>query len=144
MAEVSEHVPSDGAGFVPTSEDIDSVLAWFAEWDGLAKQADVERMADMSLFPVNVVTDGEHGNGSAESWDREQFVRVMADVVGGASDLTMESVRTPHFLTESLVFVITNATITAAGHTQTVRYGDLLVKSDGQWVFQTMVQGGWG
>ena len=27
---------------------------------------------------------------------------------------------------------------------QPIRYGDLLLKVDGEWHFQTMVQGGWG
>lgn len=42
------------------------------------------------------------------------------------------------------MFVITDATITADDITRPVRYGDLLVKTDGGWRFQTMVQGGWG
>jgi hypothetical protein len=33
---------------------------------------------------------------------------------------------------------------TAGGTTHRLRYADLLVKRDGRWLFQTMVQGGWG
>ncbi|MBY8853431.1 nuclear transport factor 2 family protein, partial [Saccharothrix sp. MB29] len=61
----------------------------------------------------------------------------------GEGDVRMESVRTPHFVNADLVFVITDATITAGESSQVVRYGDLLVKVDGRWLFQTMVQGGW-
>ncbi|MDU0292565.1 nuclear transport factor 2 family protein [Saccharothrix longispora] len=130
-------VPSSGAGFAPTDEDVAGVLAWFEEWDALAVAKDVEGMADKALFPVNAVTDG-----SARSWDRARFLTDMAASLG-EGDVRMESVRTPHFVNADLVFVITDATITAGESSQVVRYGDLLVKVDGRWLFQTMVQGGW-
>ncbi|WP_158843745.1 nuclear transport factor 2 family protein [Saccharothrix deserti] len=130
-------VPGSGAGFVPTDEDVAGVLAWFEEWDALAVAKDVEAMAGMALFPVNAVTDG-----SAQSWDRERFLKDMAATLG-EGDVQMESVRTPVFINADLVFVITDATITAGEFSQVVRYGDLLVKTDGKWLFQTMVQGGW-
>jgi hypothetical protein len=113
---------------------MDEVLEWFERWDALAMAGDVEQMADMALFPVNAVTDGQ-----ATSWDRERFLHDMAEQVGGGGDLKMESVRTPHFINDNLVFVITEGTINGTP----VRYGDLLVRVDGAWKFQTMVQGGW-
>ena len=125
--------------FTPTAADVDSVLAWFAHYDALAVSKDVEGMADQAMFPLNEVTDG-----SAESVDRANFVAQMAEQLGQSTDFTMESTRTPHFINENLVFVITDATFTADGFSQQVRYGDLLVKCDGDWKFQTMVQGGWG
>ncbi len=57
--------------------------------------------------------------------------------------VSMESVRTPHFLSPHLVFVITDAEITMGDQVVQARYGDLLVRSGGRWTFQTMVQGGW-
>lgn len=122
---------------MPTDEDVAGVLAWFEQWDALAVAKDVEAMADMALFPVNAVTDG-----SAQSWDRARFLGDMAATLGDG-DVRMESVRTPVFVNADLVFVITDATITAGDFSQVVRYGDLLVKADGKWLFQTMVQGGW-
>jgi hypothetical protein len=128
---------SSGAGFVPSDEDVASVLAWFERWDALAVAKDLEAMAGMAMFPVNAVTDG-----SAESWDRARFLSDMAEQLGGG-DVEMESVRTPVFLNANLVFVVTDATITVGEFSQAARYGDLLVKRDGEWLFQTMVQGGW-
>ena len=37
----------------------DEVMQWFARWDELAVKGDVEQMADMALFPINTVTDGQ-------------------------------------------------------------------------------------
>ncbi|MFI9012259.1 nuclear transport factor 2 family protein [Actinosynnema sp. NPDC053489] len=130
-------VPSSGAGFTPTDEDVAGVLAWFERWDALAVAKDVEAMADLALFPVNAVTDG-----AVQSWDRARFLEDMAANLGDG-DVRMESVRTPVFVNANLVFVITDATITVGESSQVVRYGDLLVKTDGRWLFQTMVQGGW-
>lgn len=131
-------MPAHG-GFAPAPEDVEEVLAWFARYDALAVARDIEAMADQAMFPVNEVTDGQ-----AEMCDRERFVAQMTQELGGAGDIAMDSARTPHFINENLVFVVTDATITAAGHSQQVRYGDLLVRCGGEWKFQTMVQGGWG
>jgi hypothetical protein len=127
------------AGFVPSSADVESVLSWFARYDALAVAKDVDGMADQAMFPLNEVTDGQ-----AESCDRQRFVAQMAEQLGASDAISMDSVRTPHFINENLVFVITDATITADEFSQQVRYGDLLVRSGGDWKFQTMVQGGWG
>ena len=125
--------------FTPSQGDADGVLAWFARYDALALAKDVKGMADQAQFPINEVTDGK-----AESCDRARFIQQMTEQLGGDDAVTMESVRTPHFLNENLVFVITDAAFTADGFSQRVRYGDLLVRCDGDWKFQTMVQGGWG
>ena len=132
-------------GFLPSDEDRASVVAWFEKYDALAAKRDFEAMADMAMFPLNEVTDDGAGNGQADQCSREQYLAQMAEVMGGSSgDVTMESTRTPHFLSDALVLVITEGTVTYGGQTQPMRYGDLLVKQDGQWLFQTMVKGGWG
>ncbi len=136
-------MPPEGAGFVPSDEDTASVLAWFAEWDVLAAEAKIDQMADLAMFPVNTVTTNGAGEGFAEPWDREKFLAQMGEAVGGGGDVSMESVRTPHFISADLVFVITDAKITMGDQVVHARYGDLLVRSGGKWAFQTMVQGGW-
>ena len=131
-------------GFVPDAADLAGVQAWFERYDGLAAAQDYEGMADQAVFPLNEVTDDGKGQAKAEQFDRAGFVAQMAEVMGGGGDVTMETTRTPHFLSAGLVFVITDGTMTYGGHTQPIRYGDLLLKVDGEWHFQTMVQGGWG
>ncbi|MGB4861522.1 MAG: hypothetical protein WBO97_03595, partial [Tepidiformaceae bacterium] len=61
----------------------------------------------------------------------------------GAGEVTMESKRQPVFLSRALCFVITDTTITADGQTNSMRYGDLLIRTPSGWRFQTMVAGGW-
>ncbi|MFC0622766.1 nuclear transport factor 2 family protein [Kribbella deserti] len=133
------------SGFEPTEEDLASVQAWFERYDALAAAHDYEAMADQAVFPLNEVSDDGNGNGKAESISREAFIAQMEQVIGGGpADVEMESTRTPHFLSESLVFVVTEGTMSFGGQTMPMRYGDLLLKVNGQWKFQTMAQGGWG
>ena len=75
----------------------------------------------------------------------QQFVRTMTQVMGdGSEDISFESVRTPVFLGPAMAVVFTDSTMTADGTTQQLRYADVLIKRDGQWAFQTMLQSGWG
>jgi len=139
----TQQVPGT-AGFVPSEADLASVVAWFERYDALAAALDYEGMADVAVFPLNEVTDDGKGQGKAEQLGREAYLEQMAQVMGGGGDVKLETTRTPHFLSDSLVFVISDGTMTYEGHTQPIRYGDLLLKIDGNWHFQTMVQGGWG
>ncbi|MFE9662680.1 DUF4440 domain-containing protein [Streptomyces sp. NPDC005955] len=133
------------AGYTPTAADHAGVQAWFAEYDAAAARRDVERMADLAVFPLNLVSDDSAGEGASAQWDRKQFIDTMTHVMGeGSDDITFESVRTPVFLSPAMAVVFTDSTMTAGGATQQLRYADVLVKRDGQWAFQTMIQGGWG
>ncbi len=122
-----------------------SIDAWFAQYDAYSKTGDVERMADMALFPIHVITDDSAGNGHAENWGRAEFVEIMSGAMAGTPpDMEMTTTRTPFFLSNSMVTVITNATVTAGGQRYDMCYADVLVKIDGEWKFQTMAQSGWG
>lgn len=132
-------------GYTPTVEDRASLDAWFAEYDAESARRDVERMADLAVFPLNLVSDDAAGNGRSAQWDRERFVETMTHVMGdGSEDITFESVRTPVFLSPAMAVVFTDSTMTAEGQSRQLRYADILVRRDGKWAFQTMIQGGWG
>ncbi|MET9545979.1 MULTISPECIES: nuclear transport factor 2 family protein [unclassified Streptomyces] len=132
-------------GYVPTDEDRASLDAWFAEYDAHSAKRDVERMADLAVFPLNLVSDDSAGDGRAAQWDRERFVATMTHVMGeGGEDIGFESTRTPVFLSPAMAVVFTDSVMTAGGETQRLRYADILIRRGGSWAFQTMIQGGWG
>lgn len=132
-------------GYAPTEEDRAGLAAWFAEYDARSAKREVERMAEMAVFPLNLVSDDSAGNGRAAQWDRERFVRTMTGVMGdGSEDIGFESTRTPVFLSASMAVVFTDSAMTVQGQTQRLRYADILVRRDGEWAFQTMIQSGWG
>lgn len=121
----------------------EEVAAWFAEYDALAAAGDVEAMADLAVFPLNVVTDVPGGHAAVRGWTREEFVETMREVVSGPP-ADIESVRTPHFLGDNLVVVVTDAVATVEGARHALRYADFLVRTPRGWAFQTMAQPGWG
>ncbi|WP_411134698.1 nuclear transport factor 2 family protein [Streptomyces sp. C10] len=133
------------AGYVPTAEDRASLDAWFAEYDEQSAKRDVQSMADLAMFPLNLVSDDAAGNGRAAQWDRERHIATMTQVMGdGSEDITFESTRTPVFLSPVLAVVFSDSTVTTDGRSRQLRYADILVRRDGAWAFQTMIQGGWG
>ncbi|MEU8783430.1 DUF4440 domain-containing protein [Streptomyces sp. NPDC048637] len=133
------------AGYVPTAEDRASLDAWFAEYDEQSAKRNVQSMADMAVFPLNLVSDDAAGNGRSAQWDREQYVATMTQVMGdGSEEITFESTRTPVFLSPAMVVVFSDSTMTTEGRSWRLRYADILVRRDGRWAFQTMIQGGWG
>ncbi|OEJ94709.1 hypothetical protein [Streptomyces thermolilacinus] len=132
-------------GYVPTAEDRTSLDAWFAEYDARSARRDVAGMADMAVFPLNLVSDDQAGDGRSAQWDRERFVAVMTGVMGeGSEDIAFESTRTPVFLSPSMAVVFTDSTMTAGDEKRELRYADILIRRGGTWAFQTMIQGGWG
>lgn len=128
--------------YQPTDDSVESVRQWFVHYDALAERGAVEEMADLAVFPLNLATDVPGGHAAVAQWTREEFVRTMSEVVGGGA--SMESTRTPHFLSENLVVVVTEAAVTVDGERQEMTYADVLVRTPEGWAFQTMVQGGWG
>ncbi|MFE7777861.1 nuclear transport factor 2 family protein [Streptomyces sp. NPDC057445] len=132
-------------GYIPTPEELASIEEWFAEYDAASGGRDIERMADMAVFPLNLVSDDSAGNGASAQWNREQFVATMSHVMGGGSDdIRFESTRTPVFLSPAMAVVFTDSVMTMGDTDQQLRYADILIKRDGRWAFQTMLQGGWG
>lgn len=134
-------------GYTPTAAELASVDAWFATYDAHSAKREIERMADLAVFPLNLVSDDSAGDGASAQWDREQFIGTMTHVMGDGADgdITFDSVRTPVFLSAAMVVVFTDSTMTTAnGESQQLRYADVLIKRGGKWAFQTMIQGGWG
>ncbi|TXS56898.1 nuclear transport factor 2 family protein [Streptomyces sp. t39] len=132
-------------GYTPTPEDLAEIERWFAAYDALSAARDVEGMADMAVFPLNLVSDDAAGTGASAQWDREQFVATMTQVMGqGGEALSFTSERTPVFLSPAMAVVFTDSVMTAGGATQRLRYADVLIRREGGWAFQTMVQSGWG
>lgn len=128
--------------YQPTDEQQQEIDAWFAHYDARVAEGDIEAMADQAMFPLNEVTDDEHGFGLASATDRERFIAQMEQAGIGSSDVGMRSHRTAIFLSPALVFVVTDAEFGTAEQTTTMRYGDLLLRTPAGWRFQTMVAGG--
>jgi hypothetical protein len=142
---VPDQSPLTDSGFVPSQQDVAELLAWFEEYDALAARNDVEAMADTAHFPITVITHDSAGDGVSQVWDRATFAQSMsAAMAGDLADVSMHNRRHPTFLSKDLAVVVTDATVTAGGRVQHLRYADVMVKSAGSWRFASMIQAGWG
>uniref|UniRef100_A0AAU3HN20 Nuclear transport factor 2 family protein n=1 Tax=Streptomyces sp. NBC_01393 TaxID=2903851 RepID=A0AAU3HN20_9ACTN len=132
-------------GYTPTTEERASLDAWFEEYDAHCTKVDVERMADMAVFPLNLISDDSAGDGRSAQWNRGRFIDTMTHVMGdGTADITFDNTRTPVFLSPSMAVVFTHSTVTTADQTYDMTYADILIRKAGTWAFQTMIQSGWG
>ncbi|GAA0424500.1 nuclear transport factor 2 family protein [Streptomyces luteireticuli] len=132
-------------GYRPTAEEVAGIHEWFAAYDAASGRRDIEAMADLAVFPLNLVSDRPDGEGVGAQWDRGRFVEAMTRIMGeGDEDIAFESTRTPVFLGPSIAVVFTDSVMTAGGETQRLRYADVLVRRGATWAFQTMLQGRWG
>ncbi|QNP65289.1 nuclear transport factor 2 family protein [Streptomyces genisteinicus] len=132
-------------GHTPTAGELAEIERWFETYDALSAARDIEGMADMAVFPLNLVSDDASARGASAQWDREQFVATMTQVMGqGGEPLSFSSERTPVFLSPAMVVVFTDSAMTAGGTTERLRYADVLIRRADGWAFQTMIQSGWG
>jgi hypothetical protein len=135
--------PFTSTPFVPTDQQVADLLAWFAEYDALARKNDVEAMADQALFPLTVISHDSAGERVTQQWNRETFVQAMGAATDGPQPV-LENHREPHFLSADLAVVVTTTVVTSGTDIQHMRYADIMAKSGGQWRFTSMLQAGWG
>ncbi|MGH8879098.1 MAG: nuclear transport factor 2 family protein, partial [Stackebrandtia sp.] len=57
-------------GYRPTDDEVDGLRDWFNRYDGHSASGEIERMAAMADFPVNLVTDGSNGDAWTGQWSR--------------------------------------------------------------------------
>jgi hypothetical protein len=140
---MTEQTPFSAIPFRPTEQQIADLLAWFAEYDALARKNDVEAMADKALFPLTVVSNDSAGECVTQQWDRATFIQAMAQATDGPQP-ELANHREPHFLGADLAVVVTTTTMTIGADLRYMRYADVMARSGGQWRFTSMVQAGWG
>ncbi len=138
---VSDSVKS----YKPSVKQKAEITEWFKNYDDLIKKMDIEAMASQAAFPITVISDEPNGNGISRHWAKEDFVKAMTNAMANTpKDLKYNTVRTPLFINENLVMVLTEWNMKANKKVTKSKYADILVKEDGKWKFKTMVQAGWG
>ena len=143
---MSSQSPLTATGFIPSEQDRQRLLEWFARYDVHVRNNETDAMADMALFPIVVMTNDSAGECVTQEWDRDTFVQAMAMNTDSAdpSEMKFTNEREPVFLNSDLAVVVTNSTVTMDGQEQHMRYVDIMAKQDGEWRFKSMIQAGWG
>jgi hypothetical protein len=121
------------------------IEAFIKEEDALMKKKDFNASLARVDFPVFMATDDSKGVPKAETYDRQQYTNMMKPMF----DQTPADVQVTHkldiaVLSDSLVNVIDNYTMTTGGKKYDGRTSALLVKREGQWKWKTFVEAGWG
>jgi hypothetical protein len=115
------------------------------EMQQVCQKADLDAAAALVDFPVFMVTDNAKGNGVAELWDREKWVKVMEPMFKQPMPDMKPKHKTDIFvISDALASVDDEVTMTMGGKKTTMRNSTLLVRRDGKWLIKSQTEGGWG
>lgn len=141
--------PTTGAFWIPsknfeaTEVEKKEVEAWFAKYAEFSENNDIEGLAGMVQFPLQVVSRDAKGSGGVQSWNKDNFVKVMKGVLAKTPDDTeSKSEHTPYFLSHDLVIIMTKTSGKSGGQKNIAKSADVLVRVGGKWMLQVTAQPG--
>ncbi len=121
------------------------VQEFFKQQEEIEKKGDFEASLATYDFPIYMVTDDLKGVPESGEYTREAYAAMMKPMFESMpKDLKVTHKPTITVLSDSLVSVIDDFTMTQGKQKVTGRNTSLLVKRDGQWKWKTMVEAGWG
>ncbi len=121
------------------------IADYYKQMDDLQKKGDHEAVLAKLDFPVYMGTDNAKGLVTAEAWDKDKYVAMMKPFWESMSkDSKVTHRLATSVLSDSLVSVIDDFTMTMGKQKMAGRNQMLLVKRDGQWKGKAMVEAGWG
>ena len=121
------------------------IMDFFKAQDEAMKKGDMEASFAAADYPVFMVTDDLKGVPEARMYSREEYIAEMKPFFEGMpKDTKMTHKPTITVLSDSLVNVVDDFTMTMNKQTVSGRNAGLLVKRDGKWKWKTMVEAGWG
>jgi len=131
----------------PTSESKtrSEIKAFFAEEEKLAKKGDFEAALSRIDFPVYMATDDVKGVPEAKEFTREEYVAMMKPFWENMpKDMRTTHKPTVTVLSDSLVAVIDDFSMSAGKQKMAGKNLSFLVKRDGTWKWKMMAEAGWG
>jgi hypothetical protein len=121
------------------------ITEFYKQSEALEKKGDQEGMLAQVDFPVYMATDDSKGVPTGEEWNKEKYVATMKPFWDNQpKDAKMTHKLAISVLSDSLVNVVDDFTMTANGHKMGGRNMTLLVKRDGVWKWKVMAEAGWG
>jgi hypothetical protein len=118
---------------------------FFKKMEAAGQKGDLEATAAMHDFPLFMATDDLKGVPEAKSYSKEEFVAMMKPFYENMP----KDAKTTHkpaytVLSDSLVVVVDDFTMTMGKTKIAGKNSGLLVKVGGEWKFKSMVEAGWG
>lgn len=121
------------------------IAEFFKAEEETAKKGDMEAMAARVDFPVYMATDDASGKTEAKAFGKDEYIAMMKPMVEHMpKDMKTTHKPTVKVLSDSLVMVTDDFTMTMGKNKMTGSNGALLVKVGDQWKWKMMVEAGWG
>ena len=121
------------------------IQEFFKRQDELAKKGDFEAIVATHDFPLYMATDDLKGVPEAKEYSREEYVAMMKPMYESMpKDMKMTHKPTITVLSDSLVSVTDDFTMTMGKQKVTGKNAALLVKRDGEWKWKAMIEAGYG
>jgi hypothetical protein len=95
-------------------------------------------------FPVTMMTDDAKGVPKVEQWNKAQYEAMMKGMGDMPKDMKTTYKHSVTALSDSLVNVTTDFTMTMGKNKMSGRSMGVLVKRDGKWMWKMMGEAGWG
>jgi hypothetical protein len=121
------------------------VEEFFKKQEEYGRTGNFEAMVASTDFPLYMATDDLKGVPEAREFSREEYVAMMRPFYENMpKDLKMTHKPTVTVLSDSLVIVTDDFTMTLGKQKVTGKNATLLVKRDGQWKWKSMIEAGYG
>lgn len=121
------------------------VQEFFKRQEELAKKGDFEAIVATHDFPLYMATDDLKGVPEGREYSREEYVAMMKPMYESMpQDMKMTHKPTITVLSDSLVNVTDDFTMTMGKQKVTGKNAALLVKRDGEWKWKAMIEAGYG
>jgi len=121
------------------------IMDLFKAMDEAHKKGDTEMLFAMHDYPVFMVTDDMKGVPEEKSYTREEYIAEMKPYFDTMpKDMKVTHKPTITVLSDSLVNVVDDFTMTMGKQKVSGRNAGLLVKRDGKWLWKSMIEAGWG
>ncbi len=121
------------------------VEEFFKAEDELAKKGDMDGMLARVDFPIWMATDDSKGDIDAKPFDKDAYVKAMKPFYENMpKDAKTTHKPTITVLSDTLVTVTDDFTMTANKHKMAGKNSGLLVKVGGAWKWKMMAEAGWG
>ncbi len=128
-----------------SKEDKKGIDDFYKAMEEAWKKGDAEGVAAMIDFPITMTTDSSSGATFAESWDRTKWMNMMKPMMANLpKDLKMSHKHKAEFLSDNLVSVIEDHSMTMGKEKSNWKSHCLVIKKDGKWMTKASTEGGWG
>lgn len=121
------------------------IAEFFKTEEELAKKGDFAGAQARVDFPVFMLTDDSKGAPEAAAWSKEQWTEMMKPFWENMpKDMKVTHKHTITVLSDSLVNVTDDFTMTMGKQKLSGRNQAVLIKKDGAWKWKVMTEAGWG